>query len=227
MALSKNHMLREPTAIHLWARRDYGRSLAAWLNSDFESEVEARREVALTIREINENTVSLREPYEIWLDTPNEWTEQQFSLAAEEIHTPRLIREAIPILKPYTDPRLFGRLELQWRYGRGTLTTFREAAGMFMFGMEVSKAIQCLVELAEEGRLGRMRECAKCSKWLCATFRHQRFCSIKCQQAHYRSSSEWKAHRAAWMRDYRLKTARPNVLTKGEREGMKQRQLES
>jgi hypothetical protein len=220
-------MLRKRTARQLWLTGDYGGALAAWLNSDFDSEAEARCEVAQTIRKMNDVIGDFREVYELWLRTPTDWTEDEFTLVAEEISSPWLFRKVVPLIKPSPDPRRVGRWELRWMYSGGIRMSFYEAGQIFLFGMDVSKAIRCLVQLGEQGLLNRMRECPKCGKWLYATFRHQKFCSTKCQQASYRSSEQWKAHRAVWMRDYRRKIALPNVLTRGEREGMKQREQES
>jgi hypothetical protein len=68
-----------------------------------------------------------------------------------------------------------------------------------------------LVKVCEEGDVGRIRRCSKCSKWFYARFRHKKFCSANCQQSHYRSSEEWKAHRRRWMRRYRAIKQLPNV----------------
>ena len=60
-----------------------------------------------------------------------------------------------------------------------------------------------ITHLAEQGLLDRVRQCGKCRTWFYARFRHQQFCSTKCQTSHYKGSEEWKAHRREWMRNYR------------------------
>lgn len=64
------------------------------------------------------------------------------------------------------------------------------------------QALRMILDLAQAGLLKRLRRCGHCRNWLYAKFRHQEFCSTKCQQKHYGGSEEWKAHRRAYMRDY-------------------------
>ena len=64
-------------------------------------------------------------------------------------------------------------------------------------------AVVAIKSLGEEGLLNRVRQCRKCRRWFYARVRHQEFCSVTCQQSHYRSSKEWKEHRRKWMRRYR------------------------
>jgi len=66
--------------------------------------------------------------------------------------------------------------------------------------MPATQALELILKLTEMGQLTRLRHCADCRKWLYARFRHQNFCSVKCQQRHYTQSPEWKAHRRAYMR---------------------------
>jgi len=67
-------------------------------------------------------------------------------------------------------------------------------------------ALLNMIRLFEQGLIHRVRRCLKCKKWFYARFRHQQFCSTRCQQSHYRSSEEWKAYRREWMRQYRRLT---------------------
>jgi hypothetical protein len=62
-----------------------------------------------------------------------------------------------------------------------------------------------LLQLAEQGLLGRVRKCAKkeCGRWFFARFQHQRFDKAKCQQETFRSDPEWKQKRAEHMRRLR------------------------
>jgi hypothetical protein len=65
---------------------------------------------------------------------------------------------------------------------------------------EVS-AIADLAKLAEKDLLGHLRECS-CGKWIWARFSHQRFCSARCRERHFRSSESWKEHRRQKAREY-------------------------
>jgi len=68
--------------------------------------------------------------------------------------------------------------------------------------MRASEALELILKLTQVGDLTRLRRCTLCQKWLFARFRHQTFCSTKCQQKSYTQSDTWKAHRRAYMRRY-------------------------
>jgi hypothetical protein len=68
--------------------------------------------------------------------------------------------------------------------------------------LSAGQALQVMLKLTQIGYLNRLRHCAHCGKWLYARFRHQSFCSVKCQQKQYTQSEEWKTHRRAYMRRY-------------------------
>ena len=72
--------------------------------------------------------------------------------------------------------------------------------------MLTGMAVEVILDIAKVGYLGRLRRCLQCRKWLYARFRHQNFCSVKCQQKQYTGSEEWKAHRRAYMREYYRRT---------------------
>jgi len=61
------------------------------------------------------------------------------------------------------------------------------------------------LHLAEQRVFGRVRKCARpgCSKYYFARFVHQDFCSGKCQRLDLRSTQEWRAKRAEYMRRLR------------------------
>jgi hypothetical protein len=65
-----------------------------------------------------------------------------------------------------------------------------------------SEAVELILKLTDIGELTRLRHCSHCTQWLYAKFRHQTFCSMKCQQKHYTQTDEWKARRRAYMRNY-------------------------
>jgi hypothetical protein len=64
-------------------------------------------------------------------------------------------------------------------------------------------AVSDLFALSEEMLLGRLRRCAHCQRWFYALKSHGRFCSVACQQEHYKSSPKSKQYRARYMREYR------------------------
>jgi hypothetical protein len=69
--------------------------------------------------------------------------------------------------------------------------------------MDDGRALRLILDLARAGYVNRLRKCLCCNKWLYARYRHQDYCSTKCQQEHYRKSDEWKRKRRDYMRTYR------------------------
>jgi len=65
-----------------------------------------------------------------------------------------------------------------------------------------NRAILSLLRLIELRLLYRVRACS-CTKWFFAKYKHQKFCRKECQQKHYASSSEFRAERRTYMRQYR------------------------
>ena len=66
-----------------------------------------------------------------------------------------------------------------------------------------TNALQIILSLATAGAVNRLRKCRNCSLWMFAKFRHQAFCSTKCQQKHYGKSKAWKLYRRDYMRKHR------------------------
>jgi hypothetical protein len=66
--------------------------------------------------------------------------------------------------------------------------------------MDPGEALQMVLKLTQIGYLSRLRHCTRCTKWLYARFRHQVFCSVKCQQKNYTESEVFKVHRRLYMR---------------------------
>jgi hypothetical protein len=60
--------------------------------------------------------------------------------------------------------------------------------------------LDMIFDLARAGQLSRLRRCSRCRNWLYAKFRHQLFCSLKCQQKRYTETEAFKAHRRQYMR---------------------------
>lgn len=69
----------------------------------------------------------------------------------------------------------------------------------------VGWAVLAIMELGREDLLWRVKRCVKlgCGRWFYARFTHQNFHSTECQQAHYKSSPEWREHRRQYARRYR------------------------
>ena len=72
-----------------------------------------------------------------------------------------------------------------------------------LFEFNDGTALRMILDFARAGYLTRLRKCLRCHNWLYAKFKHQEFCSTKCQQTHYAKSPEWKAKRRDYMRRYR------------------------
>ena len=72
-----------------------------------------------------------------------------------------------------------------------------------LFEFNDGTALRMILDFARAGYLTRLRKCLRCHNWLYAKFKHQEFCSTKCQQKHYAISPEWKAKRRDYMRRYR------------------------
>jgi endogenous inhibitor of DNA gyrase (YacG/DUF329 family) len=210
MPKSQSHLLRERAkSVVLFYKRKYGEALALWLNTC--ADAKAQKEFSDTIEQMNHLT-SLNASWVMKYLTdqrasPREQWLRDIREIEEEIHwntASLILAHARPKLRPgenatfvqnppaYTIDK---RWKLEWHYPD-------ERLGQTSY-LGKGRALTCLIALAEEGTLDRMRKCPECSKWLYARFSHQRFCSTKCQQAHYWASPEWKAHRREWMRDYR------------------------
>ncbi len=65
------------------------------------------------------------------------------------------------------------------------------------------RALETIVESANEGMLDRFRQCLSCEQWFYAAKKHQLHCSVRCRQKRHASSKEYKRDRAAYMRNYR------------------------
>lgn len=63
-------------------------------------------------------------------------------------------------------------------------------------------ALEVILKLTQLGDLRRLRRCSQCHAWLFARFRHQAFCSTKCQQKNYTQGDAFKVRRRAYMRGY-------------------------
>jgi hypothetical protein len=63
-------------------------------------------------------------------------------------------------------------------------------------------AIVAIVDLARQGQIHRIRRCF-CEDLFYFKFKHQKFCCLRCQQAFYRSSPEYKANRRLYMKNLR------------------------
>jgi hypothetical protein len=87
----------------------------------------------------------------------------------------------------------------QWATGWGRDSRERRESRL---RLSPTEAVELVLKLTDIGELTRLRRCSHCTQWLYAKFRHQAFCSMKCQQKHYTQTDEWKARRRAYMRNY-------------------------
>lgn len=72
--------------------------------------------------------------------------------------------------------------------------------------------VASVLSLAERDDLGRIGKCDNCGQWFCSRRPgYQKFCGGECQQAQYKSSAQWRAHRARYMRHYRRVSGRGGV----------------
>jgi hypothetical protein len=79
-------------------------------------------------------------------------------------------------------------------------------------GLVAPEALELILKLTQIGDLTRLRRCHQCEKWLFARFRHQLFCSTKCQQKSYTQTNEWREHRRSYMRNrYHLLKRLPHL----------------
>jgi hypothetical protein len=62
-------------------------------------------------------------------------------------------------------------------------------------------AVHALVDLAKQGRIDRLKECA-CGRWYYARFSHQRFCSAECRVKFWEDSEERKEQKRDRARKY-------------------------
>jgi hypothetical protein len=63
-----------------------------------------------------------------------------------------------------------------------------------------------VLRLASWGFLDKIKQCLTCQKWLYAHPSHKKFCDSTCQLKYFASTPSQKEKRAAYMRDYRIKT---------------------
>lgn len=68
-------------------------------------------------------------------------------------------------------------------------------------------AVSSVLRLAELGHLSQLRKC-DCGNWFYARFRHQEFCTTRCQQKRFRGTEEYRVHRRRYLREYRLLLAK-------------------
>ena len=124
-------------------------------------------------------------------------------LALEEIRADKIdgpLNELNRDLSRYLfRPLMSPTYDATWHPTRWLLTWYsgrpgREPIGKF-------GPLDMIFDLARAGQLSRLRRCSHCRNWLYAKFRHQSFCSLKCQQNHYRETEAFKAHRRQYMRD--------------------------
>lgn len=101
-------------------------------------------------------------------------------LSKDEVEHPTLKIEAVPLRRVP-----FSKLE-------------RERGGPLI---QVAKAVELLLSLAEWGELDRLRQCFTCRQWFMAGRTDQLFCGTECSKKKYRSRK--RAMLREYMREYR------------------------
>ena len=221
-----NEVAHWPSAKRLYRGELAADELIQWLNTG--ATTKAKRTVAGMIDCVH-GFLRISRPMAHWpRGKPIPAGGAYFGRRAMRLPFPGKERQAVKLLRQFNEvlgkyaysPMIWNLLEdgahLEWGPDERLVGTSSPA-------LEESQYVLQVAELTRDGWIGSVLTCAHCSQWFYRRFKHQRFCSTACQQAHYRSTPEWKAHRAAWMREYRRTTAKPNVLTLGERRAMKDR----
>jgi hypothetical protein len=132
---------------------------------------------------------------------------EKYKLQVDIEYRRRWLNEQLALNRflPYVWHNSLGRWMVIWRtQSRTPRKTYRLRPGVL--DMDDGAAIQLILDLARAGYLTRLRRCQCCRKWLYARFKHQGYCSTKCQQKHYSQSPDWKAKRRDYMRKYRQRT---------------------
>jgi hypothetical protein len=116
-----------------------------------------------------------------------------FDKCLKEVQTELEHYRMRPILRDLdsaTEPKMGGALNFDWDSGDSP----------------AARAILLIMSLGNLGLVQRVRHCRNCKRWFYAKFSHNEFCSTKCQQAHYKSSPQWREQRKKYMRQYRKLT---------------------
>ena len=135
-------------------------------------------------------------------DTPNNGSLPKVSARARELQHKLNHRLSVYKLMPYYWCNLGDRPIVAWTSWKERPRSPEEPEEDVSFTEE--DAIIRILDLAREGLLSRVRRCV-CEDWFLAGFVHQKFCCRRCQQGHFRSSSEYKDGRRAYMKDLRAK----------------------
>jgi len=98
-----------------------------------------------------------------------------------------------------------GRWRVTWEIISPRVSN-RDRTGLGQDALPEGLVLQLILDFARAGYLNRLRRCSNCRKWLYARFRHQTYCSTKCQQIHYTHSDEWRRKRREYMQEYRRRT---------------------
>lgn len=111
----------------------------------------------------------------------------QRELARHKMRPMIMGRAAVPRKQKNIKPQMNTGFWWTWDYGKDPAT----------------RAVHLLMQLCEAGYFSRIRNCKKCTAWFFAKYRHQVFCSQKCQIAHYRRTDKFKAHHRDYTRTLR------------------------
>ena len=80
---------------------------------------------------------------------------------------------------------------------RGWLFEWSRAGAHEQPFAELGMVLQ-IKDLAEEGRISSIKQCAHCRRWLFARFPHQRFCQESCKEMFHRTDEADKKRRRDW-----------------------------
>jgi hypothetical protein len=184
------------------------RKLAEWLN-DRKGTEEASR-VLLLLEDVRESVALARKVYQHALDrSPEGALNSHHGAVVKKINERLLDYRVSPQIAPPIGPGMW--LAPTWipvNFGRNlssvwSLSKTGRVRRDLKATMDEIEVVLAILVLARDGRLDRLKQCKQCHEWFYARVLHQEFHELKCQQAFYKSSDEWRAHRRLWMQDYR------------------------
>jgi hypothetical protein len=167
--------------------------LLSQLNDERTIDHESLRQLILALQELGDCRPITRQRF--WGGDPTQGEEMRKIKAVNKF----LRRyEAWPRLR---QPSPFGgTIRLEWRStpkSNTDATRLRRDANLEL------KTVLIAVELAQEGRIASLKQCANpnCKRWLFARFKHQKFCSEACYELFHRTDPQEKKRRCNWAKE--------------------------
>lgn len=71
----------------------------------------------------------------------------------------------------------------------------------------VARQLNRVLGLLADDAVEKVRRCKQCQKWFFARFSHQTFCKSSCQHQEFSLTDDFRAKRAAYMREYRRRSS--------------------